>query len=138
MKEQKYIFRNFWNSFWSSFGIFFGILFGIVLGILFGILFGILMEILLGICLGLNFSAGGVCGCAVVGKEKFDLMTGGGGDKYRSLEARDLRTLALKNECSVDTQPLKNRDYIFFSITELFRFLFEVVVFNQERLLYCT
>ena len=35
--------------------------------------------------MGLNFSAGGVCGCAGVGKEKFDLMTGGdggdGGDK---------------------------------------------------------
>ena len=43
-----------------------------------------------------NLSAGGVCGCAVVGKEKFDLMTGGG-DKNRSLEARGLRTLALKN-----------------------------------------
>ena len=43
----------------------------------------------------------GVCGCAGVGKEKFDLMTGGGGggggDKNRSLEARGLRTLALKN-----------------------------------------
>ena len=37
--------------------------------------------------MGLNFSAGGVCGCAGVGKEKFDLMTGGGGDKNRSLEA---------------------------------------------------
>ena len=32
-----------------------------------------------------------------VGKEKFDLMTGGGGDnKNRSLEARGLRSLALK------------------------------------------
>ena len=36
----------------------------------------------------------GVCGCAGVGKEKFDLMTG---DKNRSLEARGLRTLTLKN-----------------------------------------
>ena len=27
--------------------------------------------------MGLNFSAGGVCGCAGVGKDKFDLMTGG-------------------------------------------------------------
>ena len=44
----------------------------------------------------------GFCGCAGVGKEKFDLMTGGGGgggggDKNRSLEARGLRSLALKN-----------------------------------------
>ena len=32
------------------------------------------------------------------GKEKFDLMTGGGGgDKNQSLEARGLRSLALKN-----------------------------------------
>ena len=46
--------------------------------------------------MGLNFSAGGVCGCAGVGKEKFDLMTGGGGDKNRSLEARGLCSLALK------------------------------------------
>ena len=38
-------------------------------------------------------SSGRVCGC----EEKFDLMTGGGGgDKNRSLEARGLRTLALK------------------------------------------
>ena len=65
----------------------FGIPFGIPLGISFGILFGILMEILLGILSGLNFSAGGVCGCAVVGKKKFDSMNGGG-DKNRSLEAR--------------------------------------------------
>ena len=31
------------------------------------------------------------------GKEKFDLMTGGGGDKNRSQEAQGLRSLALKN-----------------------------------------
>ena len=70
--------------------ILFGILFGILLGcffllrILFGNHFGILVEIIWGILLGLNFSAGGVCGCA------------SGGDKNRSLEARGLRTLALK------------------------------------------
>ena len=44
-----------------------------------------------------NLSAGGVCGCAVVGKEKFDLMTGGG-DKNRSLEAQGLCSLALKKQ----------------------------------------
>ena len=39
----------------------------------------------------------GVSGCAGVGKEKFDLMRGGGGDKNQSLEALGLRSLALKN-----------------------------------------
>ena len=38
----------------------------------------------------------GDSGCAGVGKEKFDLMTGG--DKNRSLEARGLRSLALKKD----------------------------------------
>ena len=42
-----------------------------------------------------------VCGCVGVGNEKFELMTGGdggdgGGEKNRSLEARGLRSLALK------------------------------------------
>ena len=32
----------------------------------------------------------------VFGKEKFDLMTGGGGYKNRTLEAQGLRSLALK------------------------------------------
>ena len=72
------IFKILWIiSFWNSIRMgFFGIFFGILLRILFEILFEILMEILLGILSGLNLSAGGVCGCAVVGKEKFDLMTG--------------------------------------------------------------
>ena len=34
------------------------------------------------------------------GKEKFDLMTGGG-DKNRSLEARGLRSLALKKAAKI-------------------------------------
>ena len=42
---------------------------------------GILLEILLGILSDFNFCASGVCGCAGVGKETFDLMTGCGGDK---------------------------------------------------------
>ena len=71
-----FFFNSFFNSFWNSHGNYFVIL------------------------SGLNFSAGGACGWAVVGKEKFDLMTGGGGgDKNRSLEARGLRTLALKKKC---------------------------------------
>ena len=37
------------------------------------------LEILLGILSDFNFVHVGVCGCADVGKEKFDLMTGGGG-----------------------------------------------------------
>ena len=38
----------------------------------------------------------GVCGCAGVGKEKFNLMTGEG-DKNQSLEGQGLLSLVLKN-----------------------------------------
>ena len=74
----------FLELFWEFFRNYFGIFLGIFLGIL--------LEILLGILLDLNFWASG---CPGVGKEKLDLMTG---DKNRSLEARGLRTLALKKQ----------------------------------------
>ena len=69
---------SFWNShgnsFWNSFGILFGILFDFFLELSWELFLEFFWEFFrISI-----FVQVGVCGCADVGKEKFDLMTGGG------------------------------------------------------------
>ena len=70
----------------------------------------------------------GVCWSAGVGKEKFDLMTGGG-DKNQSLEARGLCTLALKNFRKEILSGTKVRSLLEHSCAILISFKI-VVIFN--------